>query len=51
VPLIASDAGEGNIGDPGEPSGCQHFEKMLRTTARHLSDSEIKLLLADALKK
>jgi hypothetical protein len=23
----------------------------LRTTARHLSDSEIKLLLADALKK
>jgi hypothetical protein len=50
-PLITSDAAEGNIGYPGDPNEIAHFEKMLRTTARHLSDSEIKLLLADALKK
>jgi hypothetical protein len=50
-PLITSDAAEGNIGYPGEPKEITHFEKMLRTTARHLSESEIKLLLADAAKK
>ena len=41
----------GNIGYPGEPKEITHVEKMLRTTARHLSESEIKLLLADAAKK
>ena len=50
-PLITSDAAQGNIGYPGEPNEIKHFEKMLRTTARHLSDSEIKTLLADAAKK
>jgi 5-hydroxyisourate hydrolase-like protein (transthyretin family) len=50
-PLITSDAAEGNVGYPGEPRGSKHFEKMLRTTARHLSESEIKLLLVDAAKK
>jgi hypothetical protein len=28
-----------------------HFEKMLRTTAQHMSDAEINMLLADVLKK
>jgi Protein of unknown function, DUF255 len=50
-PLITSDGPEGNIGYPGEPSGVEHFEKMLRTTARHMSDAEIKILLADTRKK
>jgi Carboxypeptidase regulatory-like domain/Thioredoxin-like len=50
-PLVTSDGPEGNIGYPGEPKGVEHFEKMLRTTAQRLSDAEIKILLADALKK
>ena len=48
---ITSDAAEGNIGYPGEPKEVTHFGKMLRTTARHLSESEIKLLLVDAARK
>jgi uncharacterized GH25 family protein len=50
-PLITSDGPEGNIGYPGEPQGAEYFEKMLRTTARHMGDAEIKLLVADVLKK
>jgi hypothetical protein len=50
-PLITSDGPGGNIGYPGKPKESEHFEKMLRTTARHLSDAEIKTLVADALKK
>ncbi len=50
-PLHPGDVSEGNIDFPSEPSGNKHFEKMLRTTARHLSDVEITLLLVDAAKK
>jgi hypothetical protein len=50
-PLITSDGPEGNIGYPSEAKGAEHFEKMLRTTARHMSDAEIKILLAVARKK
>jgi hypothetical protein len=50
-PLITSDASEGNIGYPSEPKEIEHFEKMLRTTAQHMSDAEIKILMADLLKK
>ncbi len=50
-PLITSDGPEGNMGYPAQPKEAEHFEKMLRTTARHLSDAEIKILVADALKK
>jgi hypothetical protein len=47
-PLITSDAAEGNIGYPGEPAGIAHFEKMLRTGARHLTEADIQSLV-DAL--
>jgi hypothetical protein len=50
-PLINSDAPEGNIGNPSEPKEVEHFEKMLGTTAQHMSDAEIKILMADLQKK
>ncbi len=50
-PLITSDAHEGNMGYPSEPKEIEHFEKMLRTTAQHMSDAEIKILMADLRKK
>jgi hypothetical protein len=49
--LINSDGPEGNIGYPGSPQEIEHFGKMLRTTIQHMSDAEIKILLADALLK
>jgi hypothetical protein len=45
-PLINSDGPNGNTGYPGEPEGQLHFEKMLRTGAKHLTDEDIKSLLA-----
>jgi hypothetical protein len=45
-PLITSDGPAGNSGYPGEPKELEHFEKMLRKTAQHMSDAEINLLLA-----
>ena len=50
-PLITSDGPRGNLGYPGDAKDRPHFEKMLRTTSRHLSDTEIKTLLADVLQK
>ncbi|MEX2093662.1 MAG: carboxypeptidase regulatory-like domain-containing protein [Pirellulales bacterium] len=44
--LINSDGPSGNIGYPGEPEGQVHFEKMLRTAPRHITDEEIKSLVA-----
>ena len=35
----------GSIGYPGEPEGIQHFETMLRSTARRLGDSQIDSLM------
>jgi hypothetical protein len=49
-PLITSDAMDGNIGYPGEPEGRVYFEKMLRTSVKHLTDADIKTLI-DALAK
>jgi Protein of unknown function, DUF255 len=49
--LITSDGPKGNIGYPGDAKDLPQFEKMLRTTARHLSDSDIKTLLADVRAK
>ena len=43
--LIDSDPGNGNIGYPGEPDGLAHWEKMLRSTTRHLADTDIDRLL------
>jgi hypothetical protein len=45
-PLITSDANGENIGYPGEPEGQVHFEKMLRTGTKHLTDADIKTLIA-----
>jgi hypothetical protein len=50
-PLITSDGPTRNLGYPGDVKDRPHFEKMLRTTAQRLSDAEINILLADALKK
>jgi hypothetical protein len=47
-PLITSDAEGGNIGHPSDADGIAHFEKMLRTGVRHLTDADIKSLI-DAL--
>jgi hypothetical protein len=46
-PLINSTAADGNIGFPSTPGGIQHFEKMLRTTARRMTDAEINSLIDD----
>ncbi|HVU86098.1 MAG TPA: thioredoxin family protein [Pirellulales bacterium] len=46
--LITSTGPNGNIGHPSSPEGREHFAKMLRSTARHMSEQEIKTLL-DAL--
>jgi hypothetical protein len=45
--LITSDSEKGNIGFPSEPEGKVHFEKMLRTTRKRLTDEEIQSLIAD----
>jgi len=45
-PLITSDGPNGNIGYPGEPEGHIHFEVMLRTSAKHLTDADIESLMA-----
>jgi hypothetical protein len=45
-PLITSDGPNGNTGYPGEPDSQVHFEKMLRTGVKHLTDDDIKSLLA-----
>ncbi|HLN30290.1 MAG TPA: sigma-70 family RNA polymerase sigma factor [Gemmataceae bacterium] len=42
--LITSGGVDGNIGFPSTAAGIAHFEKMLRATARHLTDVEIKSL-------
>jgi hypothetical protein len=44
-PLITSDGPDGNIGYPAEPAEKVHFEKMLRASARHLTDTDIESLL------
>ncbi len=49
-PLITSDGPNGNIGYPGEPDSRVHFEKMLRTEPRHLTDADIASLIADLAK-
>ncbi len=49
-PLITSDGPTGNIGYPGEPEGRVQFEKMLRSSPKHITDEEIKSLI-DALEK
>jgi len=39
--LITSDSDDGNIGFPKSSDEKSHFERMIRTTARNLSDEEI----------
>jgi hypothetical protein len=39
--IINSEGPDGNIGYPGEPESQVHFEKMLRTSPRHLTDADI----------
>jgi hypothetical protein len=46
TPLITSDGPNGNVGFPGEPESREHFEKMLRTEPRHLTDADIESLIA-----
>jgi hypothetical protein len=46
TPLITSDGPSGNTGYPGEPESREHFEKMLRTEPRHLTDADIESLIA-----
>jgi hypothetical protein len=50
-PLITSDGPRGNLGYPGDVKDRPHFAKMLHSTAQHLSDAEINILLADVLRK
>lgn len=50
-PLITSDGPDGNIGYPGEPEGAVHFEKMLRTGTKHLTDDDIAALVKPLGKK
>jgi hypothetical protein len=45
-PLSNSDGPNGNTGYPGEAESQVHFEKMLRTGTRHLTEDDIKSLLA-----
>ena len=45
-PLIDSNGPKGNIGFPSEPAELEHFEKMLRQGAQHITDAEIKSLIA-----
>jgi hypothetical protein len=50
-PLITSTGlSSGNIGFPTEPEEITHFEKMLRSTARNLTEAEIEQLL-DGLRR
>jgi hypothetical protein len=44
-PLIDSDAPTGNIGFPGEPDSQEHWAKMIRSTARHLTEADVDRLL------
>ncbi|HVC96262.1 MAG TPA: M56 family metallopeptidase [Pirellulales bacterium] len=48
--LATSDAEWGNIGYPDSPAAIQHFEKMLRETARNLTDDDIESLVRDLAK-
>lgn len=43
--LVTSTAKSGNIGFPSTPEGIEHFEKMLSTTAQHLTKEEIGKLV------
>jgi hypothetical protein len=44
-PLADSDGPEGNVGYPNDPAGLGHWGKMIRTTARHLTDADVERLL------
>jgi len=43
--LITSDGPRGNIGYPSDAAGIAHFERMLRTTARRLTDTQMRSLI------
>lgn len=45
-PLVTSDGPDGNVGYPSEPESRVHFEKMLRTEPRQLTDADIKSLIS-----
>ena len=48
--LATSDAGGGNIGYPRTPAAIEHFKKMLRQTARKMTDEDIQRLVEDLSK-
>lgn len=41
TPIITSDSQDGNIGFPQGQAGKAHFEHMIRSTAKNLSNEEI----------
>lgn len=45
-PIVTSTGPKGNVGMPWQPHEVDHFETMLRTAKRHLSDAEIATLVA-----
>ena len=44
-PLITSDSTKGNIGFPSDEVGKLHFESMLRSTRKRLTDDDVKSLM------
>jgi hypothetical protein len=49
-PLINSDGPKGNIGFPSSPVSIAHFEEMLRSTSRLLTDDDLKTMLDELAK-
>ena len=48
--LITGDSAKGNIGCPVQPHEVAHFVKMVKETARHLSEDEIATIETEAKK-
>jgi thiol-disulfide isomerase/thioredoxin len=47
--IVDSNGPKGNVGFPGKPDELEHFQKMLKQSAQHISDAEIQTLI-DSLK-
>lgn len=45
-PVVTSTGPKGNVGMPWQPHEVDHFESMLRTSKRRLSDAEVATLVA-----
>jgi len=43
--IITSTGPKGNVGHPFQPEEVEHFQVMLQTAKRHLTDAEIETLI------